>query len=374
MAKISHERLLQVLDYDPATGIFRWKIRGSNRIHVGDQAGVVNAKGYRFITVDRQKLQATRLAWLYVHGEWPQGDVKILNGNPDDSSLANLQPMSRLESARLRGAVSTNTSGLRGVSRTPKGRWQSHVTANYKQINLGAFKTPEEASAAYEHAMAILAAAKTPEECDAAADVIIQHRRKRVAWSRLTGSGRRHDWRDFESFSASVGRMESDQATIAAMDESKPIGPENFRWLVRTGGKFDQSTKAGRAAYMRAYREANPGRWRHKHLMDAYKIDEVEYHRMRNAQGGICLICEEAPLSVQLAVDHCHTTGAVRGLLCKQCNYAMGQFRDDPARIRRAAQFLEGDLSAGNGGSANPLATPVHYFSLKLPQEFAGHG
>lgn len=341
MQTLAHDRLTEVLDYDPATGIFVWKIRPSNRVKAGDVAGAPSGKyGLRFINVDGSKLQANRLAWFYVNREWPKGDVKFLNGDSDDCSIANLRDASRIEQARARGALTTNTSGFRGVSPTRRGKWKASITANYHQIMLGVFSTREEASEIYEHAAAILAPARTTAECETAAQAIIQYRRKRVAWSRLERSGRPHAWADFESFCADVGEMSDDESTVAALNEAMPIGPGNFRWLLRPEGKFDRSTKAGRAAYAKAYRASNPGRWRHAHLKQNYKIDEVEYHRLLELYGGECPICEEEP-SQRLAVDHDHTTGDVRGLMCKRCNYAMGQFGDDPKRMRRAAQFLE---------------------------------
>lgn len=346
MTKLTQERLKEALDYDPATGVFRWSIRPSNKIHIGDVAGVVGTNGRRFIMVDGEKFQAHRLAWFYVHGVWPDGDLKQKNGNYDDCSLENLMPISRIEQARLRSTLSTNTTGFRGVSPAAKGGWKASVTANYHQIILGVFPTKEEASARYEHAMAILADAKTPEECEIAAQKIIQFRRKSVAWARLNRSSRRHDWTDIDHFFATIGEMNDEEGTVAALDESRPIGPENFRWLLRVQGKFDYKTKEGMAAYMKAYRDANPGRWRHNHLKTNYNIDEVEFHAMKQAQNGICLICESGSVDENLAIDHCHKTGKLRGLLCKQCNFAMGQFGDNASLLRRAAEFLDGNLSA----------------------------
>jgi len=134
--------------------------------------------------------------------------------------------------------------------------------------------------------------------------------------------------------------MEADESTVAAEDESRPIGPTNFRWLVRPKGEFDRSTREGRASYAKAYRDANPGRWRHSRLRKNYGIGEIEYHRMLEQNGARCFICDRQPLQ-RFAIDHNHDTKDVRGLPCKQCNYAMGQFGNDPDRLRRAAEFLE---------------------------------
>lgn len=58
------------------------------------------------------------------------------------------------------------------------------------------------------------------------------------------------------------------------------------------------------------------------------------------AQYGLCVICLDAP---PIHVDHCHKTGRVRGVLCFSCNAALGQFKDQPDVIRRAATYVEGN-------------------------------
>ena len=332
MAKLTHERLLTVLNYAPDTGVFTWKVRSSNRIQVGDRAGVVGAKGYRFITVDGERLQASRVAWFYEHGEWPKGDIVFDDGDTDNCAIANLKDLSRVEAARLRSAPASNTSGHKGVSPAKNGGWKAAITCNYKQINLGIFKSKEEAIEMQEAATAMMAGAVTPEECAAAADRVIQFRRKKVAWNRLQRSGRPTVWADFDAFAAEVGYVPTEYATVAAISEAQPIGPSNFKWLDRVEGKFDRSTKEGRAAY--------PGRWRHRHLKENYDIDDVQYHELLNKQFGVCAICEKGS-EENLSADHNHHTGEVRGLLCKSCNYALGQFGDDINRLRGAVSYLE---------------------------------
>lgn len=61
---------------------------------------------------------------------------------------------------------------------------------------------------------------------------------------------------------------------------------------------------------------------------------------MADAQDYRCAVCGEPPTRRRLDVDHDHKTGAVRGLLCSDCNIALGKFRDDPDRLRAAADYL----------------------------------
>ncbi|MFD9337859.1 endonuclease VII domain-containing protein [Streptomyces sp. NPDC060028] len=82
-------------------------------------------------------------------------------------------------------------------------------------------------------------------------------------------------------------------------------------------------------------------RGRAGHLKRSYGITEGERDEMITAQGGVCAICREAPPE---HVDHDHQTGKVRGVLCFSCNAALGQFKDRPDVIRRAAAYVEGNL------------------------------
>lgn len=65
------------------------------------------------------------------------------------------------------------------------------------------------------------------------------------------------------------------------------------------------------------------------------------YDRLLALQGGVCAICGKPPKRNRLAVDHNHDTGAVRGLLCFRCNYGIGWFQSDAARLRKVLGYLE---------------------------------
>ena len=80
---------------------------------------------------------------------------------------------------------------------------------------------------------------------------------------------------------------------------------------------------------------------RERFMRRAYGIDGKTYDAMLAAQGGACAACRDAPGKTHLAVDHDHETGAVRGLLCGQCNLALGSLRDSPARIAALLAYAE---------------------------------
>jgi hypothetical protein len=104
-----------------------------------------------------------------------------------------------------------------------------------------------------------------------------------------------------------------------------------------------------------------PGRRsnRHRHLIRRYGIGADEVERLVEQQGGMCPICRKASPT---AVDHDHVTGAVRGILCADCNAGMGQLRDDPWVLRRAVEYLAGGLSGlrptGDGGYEVAVVRP----------------
>lgn len=90
------------------------------------------------------------------------------------------------------------------------------------------------------------------------------------------------------------------------------------------------------------------GGWRCNNLTRVYRwakqygLSADDVADMLEAQGGRCGICRET-LTKRWAVDHCHTTGVVRGLLCSQCNLALGLMSDDTSRLTNAIHYLRGD-------------------------------
>ncbi|MGY0497054.1 endonuclease VII domain-containing protein [Nocardia sp. FBN12] len=82
-------------------------------------------------------------------------------------------------------------------------------------------------------------------------------------------------------------------------------------------------------------------------LLRRYGIGHRDYQRMLTDQGGRCAICEHVPEPGEvLAVDHSHRDGRVRALLCRSCNVGIGQLRDDPELLLRAAAYLHSHAAA----------------------------
>lgn len=149
---LTAQRLHEMLSYDSETGVFRWKIRPTNRIHVGDLAGGFTDRGYWLIKVDRRGYRAHQLAWLYVHGVWPTHEIDHINETKADNRLVNLRDATRTQNNRnLSKPNSTSSSGFRGVSRN-KGGWIARIRVDGQSVYLGYFATAEEAAVAYREA------------------------------------------------------------------------------------------------------------------------------------------------------------------------------------------------------------------------------
>lgn len=91
--------------------------------------------------------------------------------------------------------------------------------------------------------------------------------------------------------------------------------------------------------------KVNPkGMKRHDSLLrEKYGIGLHQYESLFESQSGACYLCGTKQFK-NLAVDHNHTTGKVRRLLCSPCNQALGLFKDNPEVMRKAADYVESDF------------------------------
>jgi hypothetical protein len=148
---LTADYLREVLDYNPETGEFRWKRHMSNRRGAGQEAGCICSRsGYRLIGIKGVVHKANRLAWLYVHGEWPDRFVDHINGKTGDDRIANLRLATHQENLCNRGRQKNNRSGYKGVClHKPSQKWHARINSKGRQHYLGIFNTPEEAHQAY---------------------------------------------------------------------------------------------------------------------------------------------------------------------------------------------------------------------------------
>lgn len=142
---MKQEQLKNLLDYDPNTGNFIWKIaRNNNQIAAGTVAGRLTKKGYRHIGIDGKQYYAHRLAFLWMNGIEPTKQIDHINGIKDDNRWENLREATNLENHQNIGLCKNNTSGYNGVYYNKKAnKWVSHIKSNNEYIYLGLFGTAE---------------------------------------------------------------------------------------------------------------------------------------------------------------------------------------------------------------------------------------
>ena len=149
------ERLKELLDYDPVTGIFRWRVTKGSRAIAGTVAGTLNADGYMHLTIDGHQFKAHRLAWFYVHGVWPKEFISP-ERKRSDYLIAELRE-AVVQNARNRKLDKDSCSGLKGVSwcKTRK-RWIVRITCDGKVRRVGRYGSLLAAEIARGQAAALL--------------------------------------------------------------------------------------------------------------------------------------------------------------------------------------------------------------------------
>lgn len=152
---LTQARLKELFCYEVATGVFtRSEAITRHRGKAGEVAGNLTQHGYLTICVGYRDYYAHRLAWLWVHGEWPSKNIDHIDGDGANNRIANLRDVPQLVNCQnLRAAPKHSTSGILGTSFIKKtGRWRSRIVVNKVPKELGLFNSPTEAHAAYVHA------------------------------------------------------------------------------------------------------------------------------------------------------------------------------------------------------------------------------
>ncbi len=143
--------LKRVIAYNPLTGDFTWTV-GRPGVRMGTIAGGMTSEGYRQVTISRNSYLAHRLAWFFITGEWPNGEIDHINGIRHDNRASNLRVVDRAENSQNRRRAQANniSCGLLGVSWNHQHRkWRAKITTNKITLHIGYFADPDSAHAAY---------------------------------------------------------------------------------------------------------------------------------------------------------------------------------------------------------------------------------
>jgi hypothetical protein len=309
-AKVNDAEILRDrYSYDPETSEFLWRNppARARKVHgkIGQPAGTVDKRdGSRQLMLEGRIYPASRLAWLYVHGEWPARQVQY-----EDPTLP-LPTRDRLSNLRLAGEQTEITQdGLRRVLSYDPALGEFRWKVSRKGIRQGALaggprKTHEGLRYHYIRIDGI------------------DYPGHRLAWLYVHGS-----W--------PIARL-----------SFKNNRPADLRIDNLVEGEFEHGTRQT-PTITDAERQTRQARTYRKHdLQRKFGLTEAEYRAMHEAQNGCCAMCgceetETRGAKVKwLAVDHDHGTGAVRKLLCKLCNMTIGYAREEPKILVAAIAYL----------------------------------
>lgn len=143
------KRLKNLLDYNPETGVFSWKVFRRWNALSGGIAGHRAKNGYITIHIGGIVYKAHRLAWLYHYGVEPSGHIDHINLVRDDNRISNLRIATPSQN-KMNGKVQAdNRLGVKGVRKRRNGRYSARITINGNLVYIGTFDTAEEAHSAY---------------------------------------------------------------------------------------------------------------------------------------------------------------------------------------------------------------------------------
>lgn len=145
---ISRARLLELVHYEPETGVFTARV-ARPPISVGQVLGCVNGKGYVDIMLEARSYRASRLAWLYMTGEWPRKLVDHRDRDRANNAWLNLREATNAENSRNAKLSKRNASGVKGVywyARHQK--WNAQIRVDRKLMSLGYYEDIEPAALA----------------------------------------------------------------------------------------------------------------------------------------------------------------------------------------------------------------------------------
>ena len=309
---LTQDRLKSQLRYDAETGQFHWLVSGTGR-RQDRPAGRLDM-GHLVIRIDGADYHASRLAWFYVHGEFPPDGARVRfnDGNPLNCRVANLRAgwTSVLDPLM---AVTEAAAEANPRNALTQAVLQEELTYN---PDTGDFFWRE-----FKHGRVMDQPAGSPWSNGHRAICLngVDYMANRLAWLYVHGElppvGRKIKPIDGDPLNTRIGNLR----------------------LARTKGEADKHFFA-----------------RHPHKAREYRIkryqgmDQTKFIEMALAQDNRCAACGEKETVVRkgeispLCVDHDHgPSQAVRGLLCNACNSTLGWAKDSQSRLRALADYLD---------------------------------
>lgn len=153
MKELTLKRARELIDYNPRSGVMRWKQRGIGR-RLDKPIGSVGPNDSRVVNIDGQRYYLHHIAWLLDKGKWPFYGVEHVNGVNSDNRIVNLREL-RLSTPmpKKKRAAKHEIKRLVGASWcADRGKWRSQIFDHGKNLYIGMFDTEREAHEAYNKA------------------------------------------------------------------------------------------------------------------------------------------------------------------------------------------------------------------------------
>ena len=147
--RLTQAHLKEILNYNPNSGIFKWKVFGPGKRKNLVARTINNIVGYVYITIDRQHYLASRLAFLWMEEYFPEFKVDHRNRVRVDNRWENLRHVNTQCNARNSSIRETNTSGITGVRWNKQNKnWLARIIVAGRDVDLGSFKSKKDAAQA----------------------------------------------------------------------------------------------------------------------------------------------------------------------------------------------------------------------------------
>lgn len=152
---ITTERIRHLFTYDKAIGHLVRNFKRGKAL-AGTFSSCTDRNGYIVIGVDGKIYKEHRLVWLYVNGEFPDGDLDHINRIKADNKIENLRCVNKCQNRENIDVHKNNKCGVKGVwLHNQSGKWCASIGKNGKNIHLGSFNSIDEAAVAYKKAAEI---------------------------------------------------------------------------------------------------------------------------------------------------------------------------------------------------------------------------
>jgi hypothetical protein len=157
------------------------------------------------------------------------------------------------------------------------------------------------------------------------------------------------EWLDFWAFANAIGERSGPNHYLVKLRHEEPFGPTNFEWQEHLRRRNGESAKDWHARKWADRKERLPTWQKDREMRRRYGLDIVGYEALEREQNFRCAICEKPEAARdgktntvrRMAVDHCHKTGNVRGLLCWRCNTVIGKIEESLDLAIALHRYLE---------------------------------